>query len=130
MEKGEMKLKEFFSKGWGKNAARYLKDGAAIKVLIDAAPFSLSKREGMIDITQGVPKSHDVLFEISSSAVEYICEAETEDEVHRRLAQLAHHPTPERYARMKIDVEPTEKGRIDFYWKGYFFWARRMELVG
>lgn len=130
MEKAETRLEEFFTTGWGKNAARCLKEGATIKVLIDTAPFSLSKREGTIEVRQGAPETHDLLFEISSSGVEYICDAEAEDEAHQRLAQLAHHPTPERYARMKINVEPTEKGRIDFYWKGYFFWARRMELVG
>jgi len=42
---------------------------------------------------------------------------------------LIYHFTPERYARMKIQVEPTEKGRIDFYWKGFYFWARRMGFV-
>ncbi len=129
MEKRETKLKDFFTTGWGKNAARYLKNGATIKVLIDTTPYSLSKQEGTIQVSQGVPKSHDLLFEISSSGIEYVCEAETEDEVHQRLAELVHHPAPERYARMEIHVEPTEKGRIDFYWKGYFFWARRMELV-
>ena len=126
MEKGEARLKNYFTNGWGKNAVRYLKDGASIKVLIDKAPFSLSKREGTIEVSPGAPKSHDVLFEISSSAIDYMCDADTEDEVHNRLTQLAHHPTPERFSRMKIEVEPTEKGRIAFYWKGYFFWARRM----
>jgi hypothetical protein len=66
--------------------------------------------------------------EISSSAVDYLCDAGTEDEAHERLAQLVHHPTAERYSRMKIEVQPTEKGRIEFFWKGYFFWARRMEF--
>jgi hypothetical protein len=129
MEKGETKLKGFFTTGWGKNAVRYLKNGATIKVLIDATPFSLLKREGTIEVTRGAPKSHDVLFEISSSAIDYLCDAGTEDEAHERLAQLAHHPSAERYTRMKIEVEPTEKGRIDFFWKGYFFWARRMEFM-
>ena len=88
-----MKLKDFFTTGWGKNAVRFLKNGAAIKVVIDTTPFSLSKRDGKIEVTHGAPQSHDVLLEISSSAIDYICDAGTEDEVHDRLAQLAHHPT-------------------------------------
>jgi hypothetical protein len=128
MGKGEMKLKDYFATGWGKNAVRYLKNGATIKVVIDTAPFSLSKRDGKIEVSQGAPKSHDVLFEISSSAIDYLCDAGTEDEAHERLALFAHHPTAERYSRMKIEVQPTERGRIDFFWMGYFFWARRMEF--
>jgi hypothetical protein len=128
MEKGEMMLKDYFTTGWGKNAVRYLKNGATIKVVIDTAPFSLSKHDGKIEVSEGAPKNHDVLFEISSSAIDYLCNAGTEDEAHDRLSQLAHHPTAERYSRMKIEVQPTEKGRIDFFWKGYFFWARRMEF--
>lgn len=58
MEKGETKLKDFFTTGWGKNAVRYLKNGATIKVLIDTIPFSLSKREWAIEVSQGAPKSH------------------------------------------------------------------------
>ncbi len=129
MEKGERKLRDFFTTGWGRNAARYLKNGATIKVLIDGNPFSISKVEGTIEVSPGDPKNHGILLEISSSAIDFICSAQTEDEAHERLAQLAHHPTADRYTRMKIDVDPTERGRIDFFWKGYFFWARRMEFL-
>ena len=82
-----------------------------------------------MEIGEGVPKHHDVLFEISSSAIEYLDGAKTQEEAQERLDQLIYHSTPERYARMKIEVEPTEKGRVDFYWQGFFFWARRMGFV-
>ena len=122
-------FKHFLNAGWGKRATQYLKEGATFEVLIDQDPFSLSKQEGKMEIGQGVPERHDVLLEFSSSAIEYLCEAKTQEEAQERLDELIYHPTPERYARMKIEVEPTEKARIDFYWQGFFFWARRMDFV-
>jgi hypothetical protein len=122
-------LKNFLNTGWGKRATQYLKEGATFKVLVDKEPFSLSKRGGEMEMVTGVPKRYDVLLEISSSAIEYLPGAKTEEEAQERLSQLIYHSTPERYARMKIEVEPTEKARIDFYWQGFFFWARRMGFV-
>ena len=122
-------LKNFLNTGWGKRATQYLKEGATFKVLVDGEPFSFSKREGKMEMSPGIPKHYDVLLEISSSAIECLCDANTEDDAQERLGQLIYHSTPEKYARMKIEVEPTEKGRIDFYWQGFFFWARRMGFV-
>jgi hypothetical protein len=122
-------LKNFLNTGWGKRATQYLKEGATFKVLVDKEPFSLSKRGGEMEMGTGVPKRYDVLLEISSSAIEYLPGAKTEEEAQERLSQLIYHSTPERYARMRIEVEPTEKARIDFYWQGFFFWARRMGFV-
>jgi hypothetical protein len=122
-------LKNFLNTGWGKRATQYLKEGATFKVLVDKEPFSLSKRGGEMEMVTGVPKRYDVLLEISSSAIEYLPGAKTEEEAQERLSQLIYHPTPERYARMRIEVEPTDKARIDFYWQGFFFWARRMGFV-
>jgi len=122
-------LKNFLNTGWGKRATQYLKEGATFKVLVDKEPFSLSKRGGEMEMGAGVPKRYDVLLEISSSAIEYLPGAKTEEEAQERLSQLIYHSTPERYARMRIEVEPTEKARIDFYWQGFFFWARRMGFV-
>jgi len=120
---------DFLNLSWGRRASQYLKEGATFKVLVDKEPFSLSKLEGKMVMSPGVPERHDVLLEISSSAIDDLSSAKTEDEAQERLGQLIYHPTPERYARMKIQVEPTEKGRIDFYWKGFYFWARRMGFV-
>jgi hypothetical protein len=122
-------LRSFLNTGWGKRATQYLREGATFKLLVDKRPFSLSKQEGKMEIGEGVPKRHDVLFEISSSAIEYLNGAKTQEEAQERLDQLIYHPTPERYARIKMEVEPTEKARIDFYWQGFFFWARRMGFV-
>ena len=122
-------LETFLNSGWGKRATQYLKEGATFKVLIDKEPFSLSKLEGKMEIAKGVPKHYDVLLEISSSAIEYLSGAKTQEEAQEHLDQLIYHSTPERYARIKIEVEPTEKARIDFYWQGFFFWARRMGFV-
>ncbi len=82
MEKGERKLRDFFTTGWGRNAVRYLKNGATIKVLIDGTPFFISKVEGAVEVSPGDPKSHGILLEISSSAIDFICSAQTEDEAH------------------------------------------------
>ena len=123
------RFKDFFDTGWGKRASNYLREGATFKVLVDKEPFSLTKSEGKMEMDSGIPEKYDVLLEVSSSAIEYLCGAKTEDDAQERLEQLIYHPTPERYARMKIQVEPTEKGTIDFYWQGYFFWARRMGFV-
>jgi len=122
-------LKNFLNTGWGKRATQYLREGATFKLLVDKRPFSLSKREGKMEIGEGVPEHHDVLFEISSSAIEYLDGAKTQEEAQERLDQLIYHSTPEKYARVKIEAEPTEKGRVDFYWRGFFFWARRMGFV-
>jgi len=129
MQNGIKRLEAFLNTGWGKRATQYLKEGATFKVLIDKEPFSLSKHEGKMESGPGIPKHYDVLLEISSSAIEHLCGAKTEEEAQERLSQLIYHFTPERYARMKIEVEPTEKARIDFYWQGFFFWARRMGFV-
>jgi hypothetical protein len=129
MENGIQGLESFLNTGWGKRATRYLKEGATFKVLIDKEAFSLSKYEGKMEMSPGIPKDYMVLLEISSPAIEYLCGAKTEDEAQERLGQLIYHPSGEKYARMKIEVKPTEKGRIDFYWQGFFFWARRMGFV-
>lgn len=120
---------DFLNQGWGRRATQYLKEGATFKVLVGKESFSLSKREGKMVMSPGIPDHHDVLLEISSSAIDDLSSAKTEDEAQERLGQLIYHPSPEKYARMKIEVEPTEKGRIDFYWRGFFFWARRMGFV-
>jgi hypothetical protein len=122
-------FEDFLNTGWGKRATQYLKEGATFKVLVDKEPFSLSKHEGKMEMGGGAPKRYDVLLEISSSAIDYLDGAKTQEEAQERLDQLIYHSTPERYARMKIEVEPTEKARIDFYWQGFFFWARRMGFV-
>jgi hypothetical protein len=122
-------LRNFLNTGWGKRATQYLKEGATFKVLVDEDPFSLSKQEGKMEVCEGVPKRYDVLLEISSPAIGYLSGAKTQEEAQERLDQLIYHSTPEKYARMKIEVEPTEKARIDFYWQGFFFWARRMGFV-
>ena len=82
-----------------------------------------------MEMAEGVPQRHDVLLEVSSSAIKYLDSAKTQEEAQERLEQLIYHSTPERYARMKIEVEPTEKARVDFYWQGFLFWARRMGFV-
>jgi hypothetical protein len=122
-------FKDYLNTGWGKRATHLLREGATIKVLVDKSPFFLSKHEGKMEMTPGDPKSYGVLLEVSSAAIEDLCSAKAEADAQERLEQLIYHPTPERYARMKIEVEPTEKGRIDFYYNGYFFWARRMRFV-
>jgi hypothetical protein len=122
-------FENFLNTGWGKKATKYLKEGATFKILIDEKPFSLSKREGKMTMSPGTPANYVVLLEMSSSGIEYLCDAKTEDEAQERLGQLIHSPIPERYARMKVEVEPTEKGRLDFYWNGFVFWARRMRFV-
>jgi len=119
----------FLNTGLGKRATRYLHDGATFKVLIDKEPFSLSKHEGKMEMGMGSPKCYDIVLEISSLGIEYLCEAKTDDDSQERLNQLIYHSTPEMYARIKIEIGNTEKDRIDFYWKGFFFWARRMGFV-
>jgi hypothetical protein len=122
-------FEDFLNTGFGKRATQYLKDGATFKVLVDGDPFSLTRSREKMEMSPGVPEKHDVFLEISSSAIKFLCDAKTEDDVNERLEQLIYHSTPDRFARMKIDVEPTEKGRIDFYWQGFFFWARRMGFL-
>jgi hypothetical protein len=123
------KFQDFLNTGWGKRATQYLKEGATFKVLVDKEPFFLSKREGIMEMNAEIPKNYGALLELSSSAIDDFCSASTEDDAYARLDQLIYHPTPENYVRMKIEVEPTEKGRISFYWQGFFFWARRMGFV-
>jgi hypothetical protein len=120
---------DFLNTGWGKRATQYLKEGATLKVLIGEKLFSLSKKQGKMEMSAGVPENYAVLLEMSSPAIEYLCDSKTEDEAQERLGQLIHSPTPERYARMKIEGDYTEKGRLDFYWNGFVFWARRMRFV-
>ena len=122
-------FEDFLNIGWGKRATRYLKEGAAFKVLVDKEPFSLSMLEGKMKMSPEDPEQHDVLIEISSSAIEFLSSAKTEDEAQERLGELIYHPTSKKYARMKIEAKPTKEGSIDFYWMGYYFWARRMRFA-
>jgi hypothetical protein len=119
-------LTKFLNIGWGRRATLYLKEGATFKLMLDNKPFSLSKHDGKMQADQGSPPRHDMLFEISSSAIDYVSKANSQQDAQERLAQVIYHFTPERYARIRIETEPTEKARIDFYWQGFFFWARRM----
>ena len=123
------RLEDFLNTGWGKGATKFLREGAVLKDVVDLEPFSLTKREDQMEMTPGIPEKYSVLLEISSSAVEYLSGSKTEDEAHERLRELIFHPGQEKYARMRIEVDPTEKGRIDFYWQGFFFWARRLGFV-
>ena len=122
-------LEDFLNTGWGKEATKFLREGAVLKILVDQEPFSLTKREDKMEMTPGIPENYSVLLEISSPAIEYLSGSKTEDEAHERLRELIYHPDQEKYARIRIEVDPTEKGRIDFYWQGFFFWARRLGFV-
>jgi hypothetical protein len=122
-------LEDFLNTGWGKGATKFLKEGAVLKVLVDQESFSLTKKGDKMEMIPGIPETHSVLLEVSSPALEYLFDSKTEDEAHERLRGLIYHPSLERYARMRIEVDPTEKGRIDFYWQGFYFWARRLGFV-
>ena len=122
-------LEDFLNTGWGKEATKFLREGAVLKVLVDQEPFSLTKREDKMEMTPGIPENYGVLLEISFPAIEYLSGSKTEDEAHERLRELIYHPGQRKYARMRIEVDPTEKGRIGFYWQGFFFWARRLGFV-
>lgn len=128
MEAALNHLAEFLNDERGKRANRYLKDGAAFKVILDKKPFSLKKQEEKMEMNSGKPEAYDVVLELTSSAVEYFSNAETEDETYERIREIIHQPTAERYFRMKTEVESTQQGRIKFYWLGYYFWAKRMGL--
>jgi len=131
-EKMEAVLNElvaFLNNDWGHRANRYLKEGAAFKVFLDERPFSLTKRDGKIEMSPGTPETYDVVLELTSSAIEHFCSAGTEDEAYERLWEIIHQPTPERYFRMKSGVEQTETNRVRFYWIGYYFWAKRLGLI-
>ena len=128
--KGVLKsFENFLNIGFGKRATQYLREGATFNLIIDKEPFSLSKYQGKMEIRPDIPKHYEVRLEITSSAIEFLSSALAEDDVQERLGQLIYRPTPERYAIMKIEAEPTEEGMIDFYWQGFFFWARRMGFV-
>ena len=104
---------EFLNNGWGKKATRYLKPGATFKVMVDENPYSLSKDDGKMELNPGSPERYDILLEISSSAIEYFCKAETEEEAHERLREIMHlGPTPEKYFRMTVENDRSpERGR-------------------
>jgi hypothetical protein len=122
-------LRDYLNAGWGKRATKYLREGATIKLFVDQKTFSLSKREGRMEIDEGPSDRYGVVFEISSSAIAYLNGAKTQEEAQERLSHVIYGATSERYARIKFEVEPTEKARVDFYWQGFFFWARRMGFV-
>jgi hypothetical protein len=129
MKNASMSFLEYLNAGWGKRATGFLKEGANFKLLIDEGSFSLSKNEGKMEINAGAPKHYDILLETTSPAIKYLCDAKTEEDAHERLHRLIARPTPEKYSRMTIQREVTEKGKTEFWRKGYYFWARRMEFV-
>ena len=129
MNNSENKLMDFLNEGFGQRASQYLKDGASFRLVIGEQVFSLAKSEGKMILDEGEPKDYDVLLEYSPAAIDYLSDAGSVEDSMERLGEVAHSPTTERYGRMRIEMEPTEKSRVDFYWKGYFFWARRMAFV-
>ena len=126
METVVKKFADFLVTGWGRSATKFLKDGAAFKLLIGEQAFSLRKIAGEIVIHSEDPKNYDVLLEVTPSAIESLWEAKSENDYQERVGRLTNQPTPEQYLRMKIMMEPTESNLTDFYWKGYLMWARRL----
>jgi len=126
MERVVEKFAEFLVTGWGRSATKFLKDGAAFRLMIGEQAFSLEKIAGEIVIYSEDPQDYDVLLEVSPSAIESLSEAESESDYQERVGRLTNQPTPEQYLRMKIMMEPTEKNLTEFYWKGYLMWARRL----
>ena len=128
MDTAAKKFSEFLATGWGRSATKFLKDGAAFRLLIGGEPFSLRKIAGEIVIDPEDPEDYDVLLEVSPSAIESLWEAESEGDYQETVGRLTNQPTPEQYLRMKIMMEPTERNLTDFYWKGYLMWARRLSF--
>lgn len=122
-------LGSFFNKSWGRRATRYLREESVFKLMIGKEPHVLRKSGGKMEVVAGEPENYDVLFEISSNGIRYLSDAKSEQECEERLQVMANAPTSDHYMRMRIDMEPTEQNRLDFYWKGYFFWARRMAFT-
>jgi hypothetical protein len=129
MDTAANKLVGFLNEGFGQRATQYLKDGASFKLVVGEHPYSLAKSEGKMILNEGEPGNYEVLLEYSPAAIDYLTGAGTVEDSMERLGEVAHSPTSDRYARMRIEMAPTEKSRVDFYWKGYFFWARRMGFV-
>lgn len=119
---------EFLNEGYGKRAMDYLNEGACLKLLIGDQSFYLSKSEGKMTLKSESPERYDVELEYTPSAIEYLLNATSEDDSIQRLGEIAHKPQPNRYARMRIKIDPTEKALADFYMKGYYFWGRRMRF--
>ncbi len=128
METVVKKFADFLAEGWGRSATKFLKEGAAFRIVIGEEPFSLRKTAGEWVIREEDPEDYDVLLETTPSAVESLSEAGSENDYHERVERLINQPTPEEYLRMKIMMEPTKSNVRDFYWKGYLMWARRLRF--
>jgi hypothetical protein len=128
MEAVVKKFTDFLGKGWGRSATKFLKDGAAFRLVIGEEPFSLRKTAGEWVVHREDPQEYDVLLETTPSAIESLLDAESENDYHERVGRLTNQPTPQEYLRMKIVMEPTERNVTDFYWKGYLMWARRLRF--
>jgi hypothetical protein len=126
METVVKKFKDFLATGWGRSATKFLKEGAAFRLVIGEQAFSLRKTAGEMVIRPEDPQDYDVLLETTPSAIECLSEAESENDYHERVGRVTNQSTPEEYLRMKIMMEPTERNVRDFYWKGYLMWARRL----
>ena len=68
MERVVEKFAEFLVTGWGRSATKFLKDGAAFRLMIGEQAFSLEKIAGEIVIYSEDPQDYDVLLEVSPSA--------------------------------------------------------------
>ena len=128
METVVKKFADFLVTGWGQSATKFLKEGAAFKLVIGEQAFSLRKIAGEFLVHSEDPQDYDVLLEVSPSAIESLWEAKSQNDCQERVGRLTNQPTPEQYLRMKIMLESTEKNLTDFYWKGYLMWARRLGL--
>ena len=84
-----------------------------------------------MELNPGSPEQYDILLEISSSAIEYFCKAETEEETHERLREIMHlQPTPEKYFRMTVENDRSPEVMEKFFYNGFMFWLKRMGFAG
>ena len=120
---------EFLNSGYGKNACQYLKNGASFKVLLDGQPWRLQKRERQMTAETGAPDEYDITLETTAAAIDYVCQATNQDEALNRLREAILEPSAEKFMRMTPELEASEHGRVQFYWMGYYFWAKRLGFI-
>lgn len=113
-----------FKKYPGSKLAEFLKEGACIQARVEGDPFALEKKDGDLEITEGLPESPDISVELNREACEYLASSrELEDFVTRtrECVDRSHGKCEMTYEINANVVRMLSKGYLDF--------ARRMGII-
>lgn len=117
-------LEDVFQKRPGSQLVDFLNEGACLQATVEGRTFSLEKKDGTLEISEGGPESPDITVELNRAACLYLAGSrEPEDFVTR---------TRECIDRTHGNCEMTYEinaSVVRMLTKGYLDFARKMGII-